>query len=219
MKVSDIISLMGTLSLGADNVTEDEKSIFLTYLNLAHAELYSKTANFNQALLKSESFAPDLDEGDSPSSYTLSEIPFFVNSVYLPNTRQRLTEIAITDILLTDPAFSNNQNPGQPTNYFISNNVVSLYPLQTAATPALIWYCPNSTDFTLTTPESDIPYPRNFHRILADGALYYVYQDVPGFRNSEKETASQKRWERGKSELVSYLYNSSGISFGTFQSA
>jgi len=39
--VSEIIDLMGHLSIGRDNVSADEEKIFLKYINLAHFELYS----------------------------------------------------------------------------------------------------------------------------------------------------------------------------------
>jgi hypothetical protein len=215
MNVIDILNLMGTLSLENENIKPSEQAIFLTYLNLAHDELYSKTANFNQDILKSEIFNPNLENGDLPSTYTLSNIPFFINSVYLPSTKQRLKNITLADLILKDPDFSET---GQPTFYWIQGSSVSIYPVQTAATNSVIWYCPNSVDFTLNTPEVDIPYPRNFHRILADGALYYVYQDATGFRSSEKEMLAQKRWEKGKSELLYYLYNSKKQSISTFRS-
>lgn len=42
MQVSDLITLMGTLSVGSDNVTTAERAIFLQYLNLAHFNCIKK---------------------------------------------------------------------------------------------------------------------------------------------------------------------------------
>jgi hypothetical protein len=67
-----------------------------------------------------------------------------------------------------------------------------------------------------TGEPGDIPHP--VYPVLADGALYYLFQEEGGFKNTQKELEARKRWETGKSRLLSYLYTSSGQTFSTFSS-
>lgn len=210
MNVIDILNLMGTLSIGNSNITPSEQAIFLTYLNLANLELYRATANFNQDLLVSETFDPDPED----LNYELANIPFLVNSVYLPDTKVRLERLSQADLIRKDPNLSKT---GQPLNYVVQGKTISLYPPQEIPVKAVVWYVPSPIPFDINTPESFIPYPSVFHPVLADGGLYYVFQDAGGFKNSEREADAKARWNRGKSELLSYLYNVSGESFSTFR--
>ncbi len=201
MNVSDILTLMATLSIGGENLTDTERSIFLSYLNLAHFDLYAATANLNQNLLTVETLANE----EGSNSIELPQTPFLIDKAYIASLQKTLIQRSLADILKTDPDLSQE---GQPQSFYRRNNVVQFYPSQTISYDTTIWYVPSPTPFTKDTLEADIPYPPAYHPVLADGALSYVFQDDGGFKNSQREYEAKRRWERGKSRLLSYLYYS-----------
>ena len=211
MQVSGLLTLMGNLSLGNDNITQVERAIFLQYINLANLELYQVTANFNQNLLIKETVA-----NQAGLNYAqLSGTPYLVNSVYDLTHQRQLRQISLTDAIERDPAFVSTGNPCQ---YFVRQDMIRFVPVQTAVTSIKVWYVPQPITLTEQTPEQDIPYPLAYHPVLVDGALYYLFQEEGGFKNLQKAQAAQGRWELGKERLIAYLYNSSGTSFSTFSS-
>ena len=211
MEVQKLLTLMGNLSLGNDNITQVERAIFLQYINLANLELYQVTANFNQNLLIKETVA-----NQAGLNYAqLSGTPYLVNSVYDLTHQRQLRRISLTDAIERDPAFVSTGNPCQ---YFVRQDMIRFVPVQTAVTSIKVWYVPQPITLTEQTPEQDIPYPLAYHPVLVDGALYYLFQEEGGFKNLQKAQAAQARWEVGKTRLLAYLYNSSGTSFSTFSS-
>ena len=211
MEVSTLLSLMGNLSLGNDNITQVERAIFLQYLNLANLELYQITANFNQDLLVQVTLANQVNS----NQVQLPEIPYLISSVYDLTHQRQLRRISLTDAITKDPAFTAN---GNPTQYFVQRDVLEFVPTQTAITSINVWYVPQPTTLTEQTPEQDIQYPLAYHPVLVDGALYYLFQEEGGFKNLQKAQAAQARWEVGQTRLLAYLYNSSGQLFSTFSS-
>ena len=211
MEVQKLLTLMGNLSLGNDNITQVERAIFLQYINLANLELYQVTANFNQNLLIKETVA-----NQAGLNYAqLSGTPYLVNSVYDLTHQRQLRQISLTDAIERDPAFVSTGNPCQ---YFVRQDMIRFVPVQTAVTSIKVWYVPQPITLTEQTPEQDIPYPLAYHPVLVDGALYYLFQEESVFKNLQKAQAAQARWELGKERLIAYLYNSSGTSFSTFSS-
>ena len=211
MEVQKLLTLMGNLSLGNDNITQVERAIFLQYLNLAHLELYQVTANFNQNLLIQETVA-----NQAGLNYAqLSGTPYLVNSVYDLTHQRQLRRISLTDAIERDPAFVSTGNPCQ---YFVRQDMIRFVPVQTAVTSIKVWYVPQPITLTEQTPEQDIPYPMAYHPVLVDGALYYLFQEEGGFKNLQKSTDAQRRWAVGQTRMLAYLYNSSGTSFSTFSS-
>jgi hypothetical protein len=211
MQVSGLLNLMGNLSLGNDNITQVEQGIFLQYLNLAHLELYQVTANFNQNLLIQET----VDNQASLNYAQLSKTPYLVYSVYDLTHQRQLRRISFTDAIERDPAFVSTGNPCQ---YFVNQDMICFVPVQTAVTSIKVWYVPQPISLTEQTPEEEIPYPVAYHPVLVDGALYYLFQEEGGFRDSQKSNDAAKRWDAGKTRLLSYLYNSSGVTLSTFSS-
>ncbi len=211
MQVSGLLSLMGNLSLGNDNITKEEKTIFLQYLNLAHLELYQVTANFNQDLLTHTTLANQVDS----NQVQLPETPYLVNGVYDLTHKRQLHKVCLSDILEKDPAFSRT---GHPIQYFVQKDILQFVPIQTAITSIKIWYIPQPVILAENTPEQDIPYPFAYHPVLVDGALYYLFQEEGGFKNLQKAVDAKERWEVGQTRLLSYLYNVSGQTFTTFSS-
>lgn len=212
MQVSALLTLMGNLSVGSDNVTPRERTIFLQYLNLAHLELYQVTANFNQDLLIQENLANE----ENSNKVTLSQMPYLVSSVYDVTHKQKLTRLSLVDAVDDDPDLSGT---GTPSQYFLQKNILQFVPAQTAVIPVIVWYAPQPSLLTEETDEADIPYPLAYHPVLVDGALYYLFQDESGFKSSQKEETARARWETSKTRLLSYLYTSSGQIFSTFSNA
>jgi hypothetical protein len=219
MKVSELLTLMGHLSVGNDNITPTERAIFLQYLNLAHLELYQETANFNEDLLMTETLTTQPAETGEHMA-TLSKMPYMVSSVYTLTTTQKLPRLSVVDVAENTP---DSTSKGAPTAYFVQKDTVRFVPIQTTAIPVIVWYVPQPSALTDATDEQarlegDIPYPAAYHPVLADGALYYLFQEEGGFKNTQKELEAKARWEAGKSRLLSYLYTSSDQTFSTFSS-
>ena len=200
---------MGTLSLGNDNIKAQERAIFLQYLNLAHFELYQETANFNQDLLVSQ----NIPNVPGNNYVTLARPPLIINTVYLPSLKKELKRISVVDALKADP---DSSQTGAPYGYVRRRNRVEFFPKQITAMPVTVWYIPQPSLLAENTLETDIPYPIVYHPVLADGALYYLFQEEGGFKNAQKANEANNRWEVGKTKLLSYLYNSSGQRLSTF---
>jgi hypothetical protein len=214
MQVSGLLNLMGNLSLGNDNITQVERSIFLQYLNLAHLELYQVTANFNQDLLEKY----DAEIPANTHEHDLGFTPYLINEVWVGAslaTSRKLKRKSLAALLATLPVW---QNPGTLEYYYLRKQVIGFVPKSTVPFEVMLHYVPQPITLTEQTPEQDIPYPLAYHPVLVDGALYYLFQEEGGFKNLQKAQAAQERWELGKERLIAYLYNSSGTSFSTFSS-
>jgi hypothetical protein len=126
----------------------------------------------------------------------------------------------LTRLSIEDAVEHNSDAPvqGAPCAYFIQKNILTFVPPQTAPVSVSVWYIPQPSTLTEAMEEEDIPYPVAWHAALADGALYYLFQEEGGFKSASKELEARKRWESGKSKLLSYLYSSSGQTFSTFSS-
>ncbi len=211
MRVSGILTLMGHLSVGNDNITPSERAIFLQYLNLAHLELYQETANFNQDLLTKE----DLETEQDSNTVTLSRTPYLISSVYDQTHKRHLPRLSVTDNIGHG---LDMMDIGNSVGYIAQRGRLSFLPPIIRNLRVIVWYVPQPSALTEATDEGDIPYPVAYHTILADGSLYYLFQEEGGFKNTQKEHEAKKRWEIGKSRLLSYLFSSSGQTFSTFSS-
>lgn len=209
MTVVQLLTLMGHLSLGNDNITPVERAIFLQYLNLAHYELYQVTATFNQDLYTKQ----EINKPANVGLIDLPEKPFVMGGVSVPSLRATLKKISIQRALEMDPEL---KQPGPLTSYVLKKNTILLVPYQAMPLNVVIWYIPEVVPLTEDTQESNIPYPLAYHPVLVDGALYYLFQEEGGFKNAQKALAAEQRWEMGQSRLLSYLYNASGETLSTF---
>jgi hypothetical protein len=220
MRISELLTLMGNLSVGNDNITSTERAIFMQYLNLAHLELYQETANFNRDLIRAEPSMENLAHEEqarlaATNTVKLSRMPYLIISVYNLLTRQKLPRLSLEEVIEIDPGLSGK---GTPTAYFVQKDTIRFVPAQGVAMPVIVWYVPQPQTLTETTEEGDVPYPVAYHPILVDGALYYLFQEEGGFKNTHRELEARERWKTGKSRLLSYLHSSSGQSFSTFSS-
>ena len=209
MTVAHLLTLMGHLSLGNDNINATERAIFLQYLNLAHFELYQVTATLNQDLYTKE----EINKPANVGLIDLPEKPFVMGGVSVPSLRTTLKKISIQRALEMDPEF---KQPGPLTSYVLKKNTILLVPYQSMPLDVVVWYIPEVVSLTEDTQESNIPYPLAYHPVLVDGALYYLFQEEGGFKNTQKAQEAEQLWEMGQSRLLSYLYNASGETLSTF---
>ena len=206
MLVSEIIDLMGHLSIGRDNVSADEEKIFLKYINLAHFELYQRTAGLNADLLTKQTIA-SVDD-----TLTLTTAPFLISSVIDTKNRIILKKVSIFEGVESQ-LYAYESIPGQ---YYCQKNILHLVPSPKVPLSFDVWFVPQPAPLASSTFEADIPYPVAFQSSLADGGLYYLFQEEGGFKNSQKASEAQSRWLAAKSSLNAYLYNTGGNNLSTY---
>ncbi len=213
MTVDKMISLMRILGIGEVYNDNDSKRIALDYLNLANDELYRETANINSRIFEKSTKTSVADE----SFITLDNEPFSVISVLSTVTKGFLKPYSVIDF---DTYKTQRVYFGYPEIYSDLGAVISFYPL-VAGTPYTfdVWSAKKRSLIEENTPESAIPYPSEYHGILVDGALYYMFQDESGFKNTAKENQALRRWLNGKINLTSYLYGSGRQYISTFENA
>jgi hypothetical protein len=208
-----MISLMKTLGIG--NVLGDSTSqaIALQYLNLAHEELYSETANINCQNFIND---PNLESVAGQTHVTLSFNPFTVLKVFPIGHKFPLSPKSVLE--LEEYKFL-NPSSGNPCFFNNIEKTLNFFPIiSTSIYNFNVWYSPERTLFDENTPETAIPYPLSYQRVLVDGALYYLFQDESGFKNPKKEDQALRRWETGKINLKSYFYGANKQSISTFRS-
>lgn len=198
MTVIELLKMMGSLSLGEQNIAASENAIFLQYLNLAHLELYGETASWNTDLYIQE----NINKPANISSFNLAHTPLVMGTVSVPSAKKHLKRISLEEAFQGDPDLTHE---GPVTGYTVQKNKVLLLPFEAQALSLVVWYIPQASPLQETTPEAEIPYPVTYHNLLADGALYYVFQEEGGFKNPQKMMDAKQRWVLGKQRLISYL--------------
>lgn len=209
MHVSDLLTLMGHLSLGNDNVSNAEREIFLQYLNLAHFELYQQTASLNMDL----AWARTLTTEEGEMSVRLPDPPYIMQRVYDLTHHRPLTRASVAELYQLNPE---SGGVGPPRMYYVIGPELQFYPLPTTTLTVKVLYIPQPVSFRQETVEDDIPYPLAYHPVLVDGALYYLFQDQSGFKNPVKMAEAKQRWKGGQSRLLAYLKGATGLSLSTF---
>ncbi|CAK9250411.1 unnamed protein product [Sphagnum jensenii] len=209
MDVVKIIDLVADLSIGLDTPTADDQAVFLKYLNLAHAELFRKTAAASPVVKILRENNLNVTDGKVDA---LSQTPFLIRTVTLMDQKKPLLATSLESIEKTDPLLTKT---GQPWGWYYANKSVSVYPLITSnpdggTGQVGVSYLADPAPFILTTLSADIPYPVLYHPVLVDGTCYYLFQTEAGFKNDLKMKLSLDRWNGGKSELLCYLRNLSG---------
>jgi hypothetical protein len=213
MNVSTMVSIMQTLGIGAVFNDDDAKAIALEYLNLANDELYRETASIN-----CENFINDnLVSVAGQNNVILTQIPFSVSKVFPIGFKKELKGISIID--LAERQF-HDQTPRNPEFYATINTTLKFFPIMPTISYNLsVWYAPERSLLQIETPEYLLPYPISYQSVLVDGALYYLFQDESGFKNSQKENEALRRWTKGKTDLKAYLKDSNKQVISTFRNA
>lgn len=213
MNVSEMITTMRNLSIGKVYSDADANAIALTYLNLAHDELYRETANLNSIISVKDTIISIANQ----SFITLSRNPFLISTVYCTGKLSALLGLSLVkfEAYQRETVYKN-----MPEVYSNIGKVLNFHPIVSGVSYTFdVRYPPERTALDITTPEESIPYPLSFHGVLVDGALYYLFQDESGFKNTLKENRAEERWLSGKANLINYLYGSNRQIMSTFQSA
>ena len=201
MTIDTMIQLLTRFGIRSDLIDGEEQDFYIHYLNLAHLELYRTVAPYIPSLVIQE-------EGRTvEGKLELSQNPFLILGVQ--NTVLR-TELAKTR---PESWVSQNINPddeGTADSYWSNGRIVQVVPRED--TFLRIYFVPFSTDLTLDTVEDEIPYPREFHPLLIDGALKYLQQDVDtsSIKDSTRIQRAAAEWEKGKGELRTFIINQGG---------
>ena len=214
MTVNEILDYIATLGVGLDNPTSDDQDVFLKYLNLAHYELFRKTASVNPKA----STIKEIVNCDNGVLDALSNEVQSVKKVYLVSGNIPLIASSQDLIQELDPGITKQ---GTPREWYYQSNRVHVYPLFSSPNPQTdpptgqigVWYVKEPVELTFNTLESDIPYPVSFHPILIDGACYYLFQGDGAFKDGVKMQTALSRWHAGKTELFSYLIALSGKTY------
>lgn len=204
MNVKEMVSLMRTLGIGEVYNDKESEEIYLRFLRLAHDKLYSITAALNDDLYITETISSVPNE----KSIILSQDPFIIDDeIWCETTSSYVVGCSVKEF---NRYKRENRNPGYPTIYSNVKRVINFTPI--AYNIPYIFevdFKPDVNRFEINTPESAIPYPISFHWVLVSGALYYLFHDESGFKNTIKEKSAEKEWEDGKKDLISYLYGRS----------
>lgn len=211
MNIQDMIVLMGNLALGENNY-DDFKTIALKYLNLAHSELYRKTASVNSDILEEE-----VKVSAVPNNYiSLNKDPFLVLSVFNGSDSTPLKQL---DKISFFKYRTFNNITSNPSTYCIykKEKRIKFAPFDPSiAYNITTFYVPEVSLLELNTIEEQIPYPKSFHEVLVNGGLYYLFQEESGFKNTLKQNEFMDKWIRGKSDLISYFTASNNQEITTF---
>lgn len=210
MNVVDIISLMRTQGIGENFNDAELQKRYLLYLNLAHDELYTETAEVNSDVQK----LVTLSNVAGQNFITLPEEASTVVLMLQPGKQKGLEFKTYSNFVLYK---SKGPSYGDPMIAFRQKKKIMFYPyVGNAVLNFDVIYAPERTPLTINTIESQIPYPTAYHRILADGGLYYVFQDEGGFRSPEKESKAELRWRSGIQKLITYFTGTSQQIIRTF---
>jgi len=213
VNVREMIESMKYLGIGEVYTDEESERISLSYLNLANEQLYRETANLNDDILEDVTIISVAGN----TSVELPKIPFLISEIYRNGYDYQMEEFSKSNF---DKYKRQNLLSGNPIIYTSKGSTINFYPIIAEASYTFnVSYIPKITRLLISTPEIDVPYPAEYHSVLVDGALYYLFQDESGFKNISKENEAKIRWSNGKAALQSYLYGKNKKQINTFQSA
>jgi len=196
MNVDSIISRIAKLSSDEDSPDLESQQRILDYVNLAHFEIYQRTA-----VLNSNRLGTTEDLTQTAGSSTISAEPFKVLSVVDLDEERLLEERHIEDIEQDYPMID---DIGSPDYFYLSGTTtLNTYPLNNA--DVRIRYIPMPTELALGGAESTIPYPSPYHRALIMGGLYYMYQDERDFRTVQEISVAKNDFKESINEIAQHL--------------
>lgn len=208
MDVSDILSLLATLSIGLDDPQDSDKAVFMRYINLCYFELLQSTLTQNpQVPITSE----ELDCIDGAVERTMQPI-FIPKVVYDIASNLPLIGTTFDEVVQKDPGLTNNT--GTALKWYYASGGINIYPnitsLKNQSGGIGIRYIKQPNPLTKDSPSKDILIPTIYQQVLADGAAYYLFQSETGFKDQVKMAAAMARWEQGKQNIFAYMKNIGG---------
>ena len=210
MQASDIINLVIDLSLGQNDVSEEERAKFIGYLRLALIDFYTRTASMNEACVKT--FTQDvIDERTDIALTDTTGRPtplLFIKEIITPTFR---FDKRVSWCEMQARKFLNQHH--KPV-YCVQDNRVTLYSGGRTPYRIFIAYVPAFTNELKASTDLSIFIPVQWQNLLIYGTLYYIYQDMDGFKSSVKESIAAQEWQAGLSRCVAALFNASQSSIG-----
>jgi len=201
MNVTKLINLVSLFVFGRNDPTEDDRSTYLNYLNLADYELYRCVKNSKRALQEIELFfEPGLNYAPLPDNY-IAEI--FSNQIRLDSTEQfyNLESFNKNYYFLNNNIYVNRQNLPVKADPLDNINKPFVRLLVLPLRKELVESVPLPQPNPATQTDTPI-YPESYHLGLVHGAIYYLFLSQKGF--TEKIQYTLKNWEAVKSDLTSY---------------
>jgi len=205
MNVSDILDNVIDLSIGRDEADDEERATFLNYLNMASEELYRLTAPFDEQRSQThiqqnfdESVNIELKDSEG------DEIDILAVSKVRSKQFEKFSQVSFA--LLQEKKF---MGEAYTPIFCVRKNVFTLYSNGTKPYDVFMAYTPIFIDFTGDEEEGDIPFRIEWHPLLVYGTLYYIYQDMDGFKSSVKESIAASEWKSGIEKYARSLFNSS----------
>lgn len=124
MNVSDIIALLGSLSIGLDDPSDSDIAVYLKYLNIAYTEILQETiAQSSQVRIVTDTLIPfsngEILEGQ------FSQTPFVFKMVYDVTSNTPLSRTTLDAVQSRDPGF---QRSGTPREWYSSSGSLWVYP-------------------------------------------------------------------------------------------
>lgn len=209
MNVIELIEMMAKIGGGIDNPPDDEKAIYLKYLNVAYFEIYRKTALINPYIIFEHEQINCVDGKASNTDHK----PFTIRTVYKVSGNRKLKQLNVESLLDKDPGLT--QSGSEPIGWFFESNSINTYPKFNGTIG--IRYSKSPEYLNMNSGSNDIPFPEIYHSCLFDGACYYLFQDEGAFKDKLKMEESMSKWEKGKSDICNFLMSLSGNSnFSTF---
>lgn len=194
MTIDDMLNFMAAQGIGNDSPTDSDKAIYLKYLNIAHDELYRLVILFSDT--KSAYATLQIVDGNALLPADLLRIG---RATDVDHTRN----LEVMDITLLEEHDPLLQRTGSPFYYYVIDGSIYTYPTSSHTLKLRYFKVPGL--LTLSSGEQDVPYPKPFHHVLVDGALYYLLQAEGGFKTIPKMQAAAIRWQSGKTALISFL--------------
>lgn len=211
MQIIDMLENMALLSVGPDSLTTKTKSIFLKYLNIANREIYGKTSSINPDIVINETIQVPLNN----STVDVDKEIFSIYNIYVKDKRNPLFLKPYMDFIAYKKRGFFNQSDPEICSF--RKKTVFIYPIKTNVQYELdIFYTAHCTPLTEATAEEDIPYPKTYHDVLVDGALYYLFSDEEGFKSVRNKLEAKERKEERLKSLISYLNSNQNQNISTY---
>jgi hypothetical protein len=205
MYVTELINFISHFIFGRNEPTEDDRDLYLRYLNLADYELFRCTKNSRRFLQELDLFFPLQVVGQPIINYTALPTNY-VAEVYTGKIK-----LQPIDLLYNLEMFDTNH-----AYHFLDNNIyINTRILQTKVDPSdnntkpyvkLIIQPLRKTlveNVADANTQINIPiYPESYHLALIHGAVYFLFLSQKGF--TEKIQYAIKNWQEAKSDLTGY---------------
>jgi len=201
MNVKGILDNVVHLSIGINDEDADMREKLLGYLNNAASEMYISVSSFDESLFQYQT----IENFDESVEIVLPNALSAVKKVR--NIDHEFTQVSYA-ALFEKKFMGRDENPifcidnTHKTNLWLYSNLQKPYNV-------FVSYLSVFKPFDFDTEESFIPFRPEFHTLLVYGALYYLYQDMDGFKSSVKEQICISEWKNGINEYLAFLINSS----------